>query len=163
VVSLEERRCRVVRPYVIREGDYLLKVVYENGFDADVVWGHARNAGLRTRKGPNILAPGDTLFISDAPDGPDYGTVQTGSTNSFVSRAPPTRVTVKFELGIPSGAYVDAHGHAKKKSYLEVDAQDIGHSGAECDQETDEILWWLGVDITKLRRQELDSSGSSLD
>jgi hypothetical protein len=55
---------------------------------------------------------------------------------------------VRLELGIPAAAYVDAHGHAKKKSYLEVDAQDIGHSGAEFDQETDEILWWLGVDIT---------------
>ena len=55
---------------------------------------------------------------------------------------------MKFKLGIPSGACADAHGHAKKKSSLEVDAQDIGHSGAQFDQETDEILWWLGVDIT---------------
>lgn len=86
-----------MQPYVIRRGDYLLKVAYESGFDADSVWDNARNSDLRTlRKDPNILAPGDMLFIPDASDGPDYKTLQTGSTNSFVSQAPPTPVTVKF-------------------------------------------------------------------
>jgi hypothetical protein len=56
---------------------------------------------------------------------------------------------VRLELGIPSAAYVDRHGHAKKKSYLQVElGPDIGHGEDEFDQETDEILWWLGVDIT---------------
>jgi hypothetical protein len=76
-----------VQPYVIRRRDDLLRVAYENGLDADAVSGSARNADLRTlRKDLNILAPGDTLFIPDAPDGPDYRTVQTGSTNSFGAR-----------------------------------------------------------------------------
>jgi len=86
-----------VQPYVICRGDYLLKVAYEKGFDADAVWGNAKNADLQTRrKDSNILAPGDMLFIPDAQDGPDPKSIEAGSTSTFVSPAPPTPVTVKF-------------------------------------------------------------------
>jgi hypothetical protein len=86
-----------VQPYVIRQGDYLLKVAYENGFDADTVWGSSKNADLRMlRRDPNILAPGDVLYVPDPPDPPKSTALSTGSTNSFVSPAPQTPVTVKF-------------------------------------------------------------------
>lgn len=95
-----------MQPYVIRQGDYLLKVAYENGFDADTVWGNSKNADLRTlRRDPNILAPGDVLYVPEPPDPPESTALRTGSTNSFVSPAPPTPVTVKFsEPGLASQA-----------------------------------------------------------
>jgi hypothetical protein len=86
-----------VQPYVICKGDYLLKVAFEKRFDADAAWASAKNADLQTqRKDPNILAPGDVLFIPDAQDGPEPKSIEAGSTSTFVSPAPPTLVTVKF-------------------------------------------------------------------
>ena len=54
----------------------------------------------------------------------------------------------RLRLGIPANANIDRHGHLKKNSYLQIDVSDISHAGDEIDQETEEILWWLGVPIT---------------
>jgi hypothetical protein len=53
----------------------------------------------------------------------------------------------RLRLGIPAGANIDRHGHLKPGYYLQVDMFDP-HIGDEFDCETEEILWWLGVDIT---------------
>jgi hypothetical protein len=53
----------------------------------------------------------------------------------------------RLRYGIPAGANIDRHGHAKPNFYLQVDTFDP-HASDEFDAETDEILWWLGVDIT---------------
>ena len=36
-----------MKPYVVKQGDYLLKIAHLAGFDADDVWGHAKNADLK--------------------------------------------------------------------------------------------------------------------
>ncbi len=53
----------------------------------------------------------------------------------------------RLRLGIPAGANIDRHGHAKKSSYLQIDTFDP-HVGDEFASETEEILYNLGVDIT---------------
>jgi hypothetical protein len=53
----------------------------------------------------------------------------------------------RLRLGIPAGANIDRHGHLKKNSYLQIDTFDP-HVGDEFASETEELLWWLGVDIT---------------
>lgn len=53
----------------------------------------------------------------------------------------------RLRLGIPAGANIDSHGHLKKNSYLQIDTFDP-HVGDEFASETEEILWWLGVDVT---------------
>jgi hypothetical protein len=51
-----------MQPYVIRQGDYLLKLAYSFGFDAEAVWNDDKNADLRSqRQDPNTLLPGDIL------------------------------------------------------------------------------------------------------
>ncbi len=50
-------------------------------------------------------------------------------------------------FGIPAKVIIDENNHRKKASYLQVDPLDP-HVGDEMDQETEEILWWLGVPIT---------------
>jgi hypothetical protein len=79
-----------VQPYVIRQGDFLLKLGFELGFDADTVWQDPSNADLRAlRPDPNILFPGDVLYVSDPPTQPTAGASLTpGSTNTFVSDTP---------------------------------------------------------------------------
>ena len=53
--------------YSIKQGDYLAKIAKDHGFsDWKVIWNHADNKGLKDkRKDPNILYPGDRLFIPD--------------------------------------------------------------------------------------------------
>jgi RHS repeat-associated protein len=53
----------------------------------------------------------------------------------------------RLHFGIPANVIIDEHGHRKKASYEQVDIFDP-HVGGEIDQETEEILWWLGVPIT---------------
>jgi hypothetical protein len=84
-----------MRPYVIRQGDYLTRLAHSMGFDADAVWNHAYNRELRERR-PNreILAPGDILYIPDA--APEARTLNVGSNNRF--RATVGRVTIDIVL-----------------------------------------------------------------
>jgi Putative peptidoglycan binding domain len=53
--------------YTVRQGDYLPKIAKERGFyDYRTIWEDAKNKALSDkRKNPNVLAPGDELFIPD--------------------------------------------------------------------------------------------------
>ena len=53
--------------YTVKQGDYLPKIAEENGFyDYRTIWEHAKNQQLKDkRKNPNVLAPGDELFIPE--------------------------------------------------------------------------------------------------
>jgi hypothetical protein len=53
--------------YTVKPGDYVAKIAEENGFyDFLTIWEHAQNKQLKEkRKNPNVLAPGDELFIPD--------------------------------------------------------------------------------------------------
>jgi|HubBroStandDraft_2_1064218.scaffolds.fasta_scaffold91262_2 hypothetical protein len=87
-----------MQPYVIRKGDHLASLAYQFGFDADTVWNDDSNSDLRqNRPDPNILNPGEVLYIPDPPIGPPPATSLTpGSTNSFVADAPTLTVTHVF-------------------------------------------------------------------
>jgi N-acetylmuramoyl-L-alanine amidase len=53
--------------YYIQQGDHLAKVARENGFaDFNTIWDAAENKDLKEkRKNPNILFPGDKVFIPE--------------------------------------------------------------------------------------------------
>jgi hypothetical protein len=87
-----------VQPYVIKQGDYLALIGYRLGFDADTVWNDPSNESLRNqRSDPNVLFPGDVLYVPDPPVAAPSGTsLQTGSNNSFTSSAPTVQVSLKF-------------------------------------------------------------------
>jgi N-acetylmuramoyl-L-alanine amidase len=53
--------------YTIQQGDHLSSIAHAFGFSSpDTLWNHPSNAELKsTRKDPNILLPGDDLFIPD--------------------------------------------------------------------------------------------------
>jgi hypothetical protein len=84
-----------MQPYVIRQGDYVAKLAYSLGFDADTVWNDDKNTDLRgQRPDPNTLLPGDVLYVPDTPTEPQF--VDAGTTNTFVASAPTVPVTIKF-------------------------------------------------------------------
>jgi hypothetical protein len=72
------------QPYVVGQGDYLLRIAHRLGFDPDVVWQDDVNSSLRQlRKDPNIRCPTDVLFVPTPKDPPSHQLV-TGSTNTFM-------------------------------------------------------------------------------
>ncbi len=86
-----------MEPYVVRQGDFLARLAYQFGFDADAVWGDAKNAQLREdRTDHNILSPADLLYIPDQAGTPAMQSLTTGTTNTFVSTPPTTTVTIRF-------------------------------------------------------------------
>jgi hypothetical protein len=87
----------VMEPYIVRDGDYLLKLAYQFGFDADTVWSDPANADLQTlRQDPNILFPGDILQIPDQNSPPPPQSVTTGTTNNFTADTQTTTITIQI-------------------------------------------------------------------
>jgi hypothetical protein len=53
--------------YNVEQGDHLSKIAKDNGFtDYTVIWDHPNNSDLKKkRQNPNILFPGDQIFLPD--------------------------------------------------------------------------------------------------
>ena len=88
-----------MRPYVIRQGDYITKLGHTLGFDALSVWNDPKNAGLRDRRAdPDMLHPGDLLWIPDAPDHRKLS-VKVGSSNRYAAHIPKKPIDLKIQIG----------------------------------------------------------------
>ena len=80
-------------PYVIRSGDYLTAIAYSRGLKPDDVWNDPANATLRqTRKNPEMLAPGDVLYLPAVKR--TWMPLKVGSANAFVASPPNVEVHV---------------------------------------------------------------------
>jgi hypothetical protein len=95
-----------MQPYVIKQGDYLALLAFQYGFDADTAWNDPKNAALQAqRPNPNILFPGDVLYIPD-PVNASPSQLATGSSNSFVTNPPTATMTLRFpDPSLASQAY----------------------------------------------------------
>ncbi len=52
--------------YTVRQGDSLASIAFAYGFFWETIWQHPDNAQIRQlRQNPNVLHPGDQLFIPD--------------------------------------------------------------------------------------------------
>lgn len=94
--------------HVVSQGECIATIVRKYGFKKwNTVWDHPRNARLKDqRKNPNILFPGDEIFIPDLNVG-QYARA-TGSRHTFQREAAPP---VKLRLQLVDGrgkAYADA-------------------------------------------------------
>lgn len=84
-----------MRPYIIKQGDYLSKLASLLRFDAQSIWNDPRNQELKKRRAdPEILLPGDVLYIPDAPPAPCL--LRKGTKNRFVAAVTKVRVRTCF-------------------------------------------------------------------
>ncbi|WP_437604885.1 peptidoglycan-binding domain-containing protein [Sorangium sp. So ce834] len=87
-----------MRPYVIRQGDYLAQLAHRYSFSAAEVWNHPLNDALRQKRAsPDILQPGDILYLPDARDGWNPLLLTTGGANRFTARIPSVEIKLVLE------------------------------------------------------------------
>lgn len=82
--------------YKVQPGDYLSKIAHEHGIaDWKAVYNHPQNASFRQlRPNPNLIAPGDELFIPDR--GSKSLPAQTGSPGRFKAHRASNTLQVKL-------------------------------------------------------------------
>ncbi|MEO7331675.1 MAG: peptidoglycan-binding domain-containing protein [Minicystis sp.] len=83
-----------MRAYVVRPGDYLQKLAHVLGFDAVAVWDDPKNAALKAQRDPDLLSPGDVLYLPDS--APMGLAVVAGAKNKYVAAVPKTQVLLCF-------------------------------------------------------------------
>lgn len=83
-----------MKPYVVRQGDYVAKLAHTMRFDADAVWEDDANRALRERRpNPNMLAPGDVVRVPVEPT-EDPLDVAVGRGNRFKVEVPRMKVSI---------------------------------------------------------------------
>jgi hypothetical protein len=83
-----------MRAYVVRPGDYLQKLAHVLGFDADAVWNDPKNADLKGQRDPDLLSPGDVLYVPD-PSRTELPLLAR-SKNRYVASVPKTKLHLCF-------------------------------------------------------------------
>ena len=83
--------------YTVKQGDHISSIAQEHGFsDYHAIWDHAKNLALKKkRQNPNVLFPGDVLFIPDREIREE--TCQTDKRHKFVLRKPVLRLRLVLE------------------------------------------------------------------
>jgi hypothetical protein len=86
----------------VEQGDHLAKIAEEHGFyDWHTIWDDPQNAELKQSRDPNLLKPGDKLYIPDKQ--PKSVAAATGSTHNYTLKGKGTRLVLKLNdfLGQP--------------------------------------------------------------
>jgi hypothetical protein len=127
---------------------FLRNGVPEADIDRRIIMGSRKTSGGFNKAGPRMKLLGVALegaalvvtaVTADSPESLDPLPV---SPEEELERE-----EVRLRYGIPATANIDRHGHLKPGFYLQIDIED-SHVDREIEAETDEILWYMGVDIT---------------
>lgn len=63
--------------YKVKQGDCLSSIAAQYGISWDKIWNHPKNSSLKTkRKDPNVLYPGDIVFVPDKEDKEESGATE---------------------------------------------------------------------------------------
>ena len=94
--------------FVVKDGDHASKIAKKLGFRSfRSVWDDPSNATLRqVRPNPNVLLPGDSIFIRDKEDRDEPA--DTGKRHTFFTIAPSLklRIVIKDRFDVPLGGEV---------------------------------------------------------
>lgn len=54
------------KKYKVKQGDSICSIAFEHGLFPDTIWNDAKNSSLKQeRKDPNVLYPGDVVYVRD--------------------------------------------------------------------------------------------------
>lgn len=84
-----------MKPYVVKQGDYLEKIAHALGIDADEVWNDPKNAEIKEKRDPNLLHPGDILYVPDCKR--QWLPLKAGADNLYISKVPRTTIRLAFK------------------------------------------------------------------
>src|SRR5207302_11207333 len=96
--------------YTVKQGDHVPGIAWRFGFsDYLVIWNHPNNAELKKkRQNPNVLYPGDSLYIPDRKEG-EYSR-PTDQKHQFVVKRKPLKLHLtlrdQYETPIANAACV---------------------------------------------------------
>jgi N-acetylmuramoyl-L-alanine amidase len=83
--------------YTVVQGDHISKIAKENGFlDYHIIWDHPNNSELKEkRKNPNVLFPGDQVFVPDMEQKEESGATE--KRHTFVVKKEPLKLRLVLE------------------------------------------------------------------
>lgn len=127
------------RPYVIQQGDYLAKLAFRLGFDANAVWNAPENRALRDlRPSSDLLQPGDILQVP--PPSPAGPSLTSGTSNEYAAEVPTVDVALLMQ---------DPEGTILKDEPCEIAGLAAGAGGSPTPETTDgEGVLALKVPVT---------------
>lgn len=142
--------------HLVQPGDHIAKLAAKAGFlTLDAIWTHPENAELRkTRPSPQILAPGDVVFIPDRV--PGEKSASTGRVHQFVLRRTSLEVLIvlldrRFQPrpGIACDLVLDGGGACSVTDAFGVlraslpPTAETGRGGGEPEQPFKVLVGWL--------------------
>lgn len=86
------------KKYIVKQGDCISSIAMDYGHFPDTLWNDQKNKELKeNRKDPNILLPGDIVYIRDI----ENKTVScaTEQKHRFRRKAVPEKLRIQFEIG----------------------------------------------------------------
>lgn len=88
----------MMRPHVVRQGDYLSRVASRLGVAPEEIWDHPKNSALKdARMSGEILQPGDVLWVPTPAEEPLA--VRRGDVNEYVATIPTNQIRLLMKDG----------------------------------------------------------------
>ncbi|MGQ9695033.1 MAG: LysM peptidoglycan-binding domain-containing protein [Thermodesulfobacteriota bacterium] len=81
--------------YKVKQGDCLSSIATQYGISWDKIWNHPKNISLKNkRQDPNVLYPGDVVFIPDKEDKEESG--RTEQKHRFKKKGTPSKMRIRM-------------------------------------------------------------------
>ncbi len=82
--------------YIVKQGDCIESIASNHGLFWETIWNHSKNAQLKEkRKDPNILYPGDVVFVPDLSVKEESGATE--QKHSFMRKGVPSRICIMLK------------------------------------------------------------------
>ena len=113
-----------MKSHTVKQGDCISSISEENGFFWETVWNHPRNKELKKkRKDPNVLFPGDVVFVPDIRI--KEVTKATDQVHKFRVKNTPAKLELRF--------LKDAEPRKGEKYVLMIDGEESGRGEISSD------------------------------